>query len=125
MARILVIDDDPDMRALLRELLTAAGHEVVVAENGKQGVDLMNPYLAKAARVIITDIFMPEKNGIRTIAELRGRFPEVGIIAMCGKPEASNALSVAKRFGADKTLQKPFEPQEILAAVEEVLNRKW
>jgi CheY-like chemotaxis protein len=123
MPRILVIDDDINTRELLEELLTAAGHEVVLAENGKRGVTLMNPYLAKPARIIITDIFMPEKNGIEIIAELRHRFPGVGIIAMSGEVGPKSLLGAAAQRGADKTIQKPFTAEEILSAVEEVLNR--
>jgi DNA-binding response OmpR family regulator len=122
MARILVIDDDVNTRELLKELLTAAGHEVVVAENGRRGVDLMNPYTAQPARIIITDMFMPEKNGVQTIMELRGRFPEAGIIAISGEVGTKSLLGTALQCGADKTVQKPFEAQEILAAVAEVLN---
>lgn len=124
MPRILIIDDDLNTRELLKELLTAAGHEVVLAENGKRGVLLMNPSIAQPARIIITDIFMPEKNGIQTIAELRGRFPEAGIIAISGEVGPKSLLGTALRLGADKTVQKPFEAEEILSAVKEVLNRR-
>ena len=123
MPRILVIDDDVNTRDLLKEILTAAGHEVVVAENGLRGIELMNPYNAQPARVIITDMFMPGKNGVQTITELRGRFPEAGIIAISGEVGTKSLLGAALQCGADKTVQKPFQTQEILAAVEAVLNR--
>ncbi len=122
MPRILVIDDDLNTREVLEQLLSAAGHEVVLAKDGKRGVDLMNPYVAPPARLIITDIFMPEKNGLQTIAELRRQFPEVGIIAISGEVGAQNLLGTAKRLGADMIIQKPFEAEEILSAVKEVLG---
>ncbi len=117
MARILVIDDDPDMRALLEQTLKSAGHEVALAEDGRQGVD---QYRANQADLVITDIYMPGQEGLETIIELRRRFPEVTIIAVSGR--ATAMLSVAQKLGAVEVLQKPFGTGELLVAVEKALR---
>jgi DNA-binding NtrC family response regulator len=119
MTRILVIDDDVEMRSMLEQTFAAAGHEVVLAADGKNG---LREYRAQPAGLVITDIFMPEKEGLETIGELHREFPTVKIIAMTGKPGAGNILDVAKRLGAIKTIEKPFRPDEILRVVEEVLT---
>src|SRR5687767_1549944 len=81
MARILVIDDDRDVRTLVLYELEAAGHEVRAASDGAQGMALQR---ALAADVVVTDIFMPEKEGIETICDLNAEFPQVKIIAISG-----------------------------------------
>ena len=81
MARILIIDDEEKFRKMLRQMLERAGHEVVEAPDGKEGVKL---YREKLTDLIITDIFMPEKEGIQTIKELKRDFPEAKIIAISG-----------------------------------------
>jgi CheY-like chemotaxis protein len=118
MARILVIDDDTEMRAMLEQTLRSAGHEVALAEDGKQGVAL---YRAQPAALVLTDLFMPNREGLETIIELRKDYPGILIIAMCGKPGAGGLLSIAQRLGAARVIQKPFHPHELLQAVEEVL----
>lgn len=119
MARILVIDDDPDMRAMLEQMLRAAGHEVISAMDGKAGVGL---YRASPADLVMTDLFMPNQEGLETIIELRREFPEVAITAMSGKTAADTMLSIAKRLGAVGTLQKPFFPLQLLCEVERALK---
>ena len=119
MARILVIDDDAEMRAVLQQALTAAGHEVALAADGGQGMELLR---ATPADLVVTDLFMPRQEGIETIVQLRRDFPELPIIAISGNPEATDMLTVARRLGAVKTLEKPFQPQELLSAVAEVLQ---
>jgi DNA-binding NtrC family response regulator len=121
MARILVIDDDAEMRAMLEQTLASVGHEVVLAANGKQG---MRQYRAKPPSLVITDLFMPEKEGLETIIELRRDFPNVEIIAMSGKPTGNTLLSIAMHLGAARTIEKPFHPRDLLSAVEEVLGSK-
>ena len=81
MARVLVIDDDLDTRVLLEETLRSAGHEVLLASDGKEGLSI---YRTKPADVVITDIYMPTKGGLETIIELRQSCPEVPIIALSG-----------------------------------------
>ena len=119
MARILVIDDDVDMRALLDEMLRTGGHEVVQAGDGRDGVA---KYRSARVDLVITDLCMPNQEGLETIVELRRDFPGVAIIAMSGKTFARTMLSIAIRLGAVETLEKPFQPAELLAAVARALK---
>ena len=121
MARILVIDDDPDMRALLEQTLKSAGHEVALAADGRQGVD---QYRANPADLVITDLYMPGQEGLETIIELRKRFPEAAIMAMSGRATAATMLSVAQKLGALEILQKPFDTGELLKAVGKALRTR-
>jgi CheY-like chemotaxis protein len=118
---ILVIDDDDQLRGMLREMLEHAGYEVADAPNGKEGIRL---YRENPADLVITDIIMPEKEGIETIMDLRREFPEVKIIAMSGGGtiEAEKYLRMAKGLGAVRTLTKPIERKELLEAVREVID---
>ncbi len=118
MARVLVIDDEPDMRAFLQETLEAAGYGVMLAEDGEEGV---KQYRAAPADLVITDLFMPKQEGLETIRQLRREFPESRIIAMSGKPAASTMLTIAQYLGAFTTLQKPFAADELLSAVRNML----
>jgi DNA-binding NtrC family response regulator len=118
MANVLVIDDDPDIRELLKTELEAAGHKISLAVNGREGVQR---YKKSQIDLVITDLFMPEQEGLETIKQLRMEFPEVSIIAMSGKPTGGTMLSVAKRMGAVAVLQKPFQIQELLKAIEQAL----
>ena len=121
MARILVIDDTASVRELLEQMLRLTGYDVVLAANGKEGIDQLR---RQPVELVITDLFMPEKEGLETIQELRRDFPNIGIIAMSGEPGMPSLLGIAKRFGALKTIEKPFDRAEMLAAVEEVLRSK-
>jgi len=122
MARILVIEDDNDVRKLLREILEHAGYEVEEASNGEEGI---RRYREKQADLIITDIIMPKKEGIETITDLRVEFPDVKVIAISGGgrlgPEPY--LELAKGFGANRIIMKPFTTTEILEAVQELLEQ--
>src|SRR5438067_747941 len=119
MARVIIIDDDPDMRALLEQVLTSAGHEVVLAADGAEG---MKGYHLKPADLVITDLYMPNQDGLETIQQLRTLAPGVPIIAMSGRTAAPRMLSIARTVGAIWGLQKPFSPGEILSAVEKALR---
>jgi DNA-binding NtrC family response regulator len=119
MARILVIDDEPDVRVLLEQTLKSAGHEVILAADGREGVER---YCTSPADLVITDLYMPNQEGLETIGELRRRFPEVAIIAMSGKAAALTMLSIAQKFGAIGILHKPFLNDELIAAVEKALR---
>ena len=118
MARILVIDDDADTRTLLEHTLRSAGHEVVLAADGREGVQ---HYRTQPADLVITDLYMPIQQGLDTIIQLRKEYPAVRIIAMCGKSTAIPMLSAAQRLGAVGFLQKPFLPDQLLAEVAKVL----
>ncbi len=119
MARILVIDDSAAVRELLEQMLRLTGHDVAVAGNGKEGLEQIR---RQPVELVITDLFMPEKEGLETIQELRRDFPDIAIIAMSGEPGLPSLLGIAKRFGAVKTIEKPFDRTEMMAAVEEVLR---
>jgi CheY-like chemotaxis protein len=123
MARILIIDDDKMVLNMLRQVLEGAQHTVVEASNGEVAMRLWREH---SADLIITDILMPEKDGLEVIRELRRECPTVKVIALSGGSRKIHfdALDVAKRFGALSTLEKPFELKELLASVSTVLNTK-
>ena len=120
MARILVIEDDPGMRDLMEKSLEEAGHEVFLAADGKQGLKLQR---AEAMELIITDIYMPEMEGLEFIRTIRKGTSNIPIIAVTGDTDP-RSLESAKKLGAVKTMTKPFRPEELRAAVRMVLNRK-
>jgi CheY-like chemotaxis protein len=122
MARILVIDDHADVRVAMQGVLQLAGHSVAVAADGNSGLGLQRK---APADVVITDIFMPETDGMETIHQLRTEFPRLKIIAMSGGGRISKQLdylAMARELGADMILNKPFDPAALLNAVDEVLN---
>ena len=120
MALILVIDDEEGMRALLRGLLEKEGHKVLEAPDGMAGIRL---YQENRPDLVITDIFMPEKEGTQTILELRKNNPNVKIIAISGGELAAriDVLGTAKIFGALRVLAKPFRLEDMRQAVKELL----
>ena len=113
MARILVIDDDDLIRLFVKQIVESAGHEVAEAENGAYGIRLLK---ARPFDAIITDIFMPDMDGLETIRELRKDHPTLKIIAMSsgGQIGSSDYLEMARRFGADKVIAKPFVADQLL-----------
>lgn len=121
MTRILVIDDDPNIRQMVCRMLEREGYEVEVASNGKEGID---KFRAVPASLIITDIIMPEQEGIETIRMLRTDFPDCRIIAMSGggRIGPSDYLSMAKLLGATVSLSKPFDRGQLLDAVRQALS---
>jgi len=118
MARILVIDDRPDERAIVHDMLRSAGHDVLLAASGREG---LKTYRDGPTDLVITDLFMPEIDGVETILALRREFPAAKVIAMSGNTSAEAMLSVARRLGSVATLQKPFTAQNLLAAVQNAL----
>jgi len=121
MARILVIDDDEQVLDMLYESLTREGYDVLKASNGEQGLRL---YREKSVDLIITDIIMPEKEGIETIIELRQDFPNVKIIAISGGGRAGTKdyLQMAKIFGVQRTFTKPVAREQLLDAIKELIK---
>ncbi len=118
MSTILVIDDEPLVRRVLVRLLHSAGHETAEAGDGVEGLrvyDVVQPDL------VITDLVMPEKEGLETIADLREQNPDLPVIAMTGVMPR-NFLDFARDFGAVTTLVKPFTRDEVLAAVNQALD---
>jgi DNA-binding response OmpR family regulator len=118
MARILVIDDDTQFRTTLEKILKAANYEVVLAADGNEGIQKQN---AEPMDLIIIDLFMPEREGLETIQQLRKDFPELPIIAISGNDMSGPMLTIASKLGADKILQKPFNAGIILKAIQEVV----
>ena len=121
MAVILIIDDDHQFRKMLRKTLEHDGYEVLEASNGLEGVNIFKEHHAD---LVITDIIMPEQEGIETIAQLRKDYPTLKIIAMSGggliKPE--NYLNIAKKLFSQRTFQKPFDRKDFLTAVRELTH---
>ena len=114
MATILIIDDDDLIRVLLRSALEEAGYEVTEAANGRQGLEL---YRHRPTDLVITDIVMPEMNGLDMLLALTREFLDAKVIAISGAGEEKNALDVAKLLGARQTFQKPFSLPHLLGAV--------
>jgi len=120
MASILVIEDDALIRQFLLEALTRQGYAVRVAIHGIEGLRF---YRAEPADLVLTDLVMPEQDGLSTIMELRQIAPTVRIIAMSGGMVQNPQLylQLAEKLGADRVLRKPFLLQDLLALVTEVL----
>ena len=116
MARIIVIEDEAAIRRLVTRILARSGHEVREAENGRDGVAL---HRAEPADLVITDVFMPEQDGIETIRQIREFAPDTPIIAMSGGGARGSvdSLEGAEAIGAQTVMQKPFSPGELEQAV--------
>jgi CheY-like chemotaxis protein len=119
MAKVLLIDDDAIFRSVLAATLEKAGHVVTEASDGRQGIA---QFRADPAELVITDLVMPEKEGIETIMALRRDYPQVKVIAMSGAMHSGTYLRLAGELGAERTLGKPFAPEELLDAVDTVLG---
>ncbi|MFO0705288.1 MAG: response regulator [Nitrospira sp.] len=122
MPSVLVVDDEDQIRQLIRETLEQAGYEVQEASDGKQGLER---YRAKPADLVIMDILMPDQDGLESIMTLRREFPAARVIAITGGSDMIgilNFLDVAKMLGARRTLQKPFDMQTLLDAAQSELT---
>jgi DNA-binding response OmpR family regulator len=121
--RILLIEDDDALRDTLRKTFARAGYEVDDAPNGRAA---LQAYGRVRSDVVITDIVMPDKEGLETISELRRLAPNTKIIAISGAGigRADDYLGMARRLGASRILAKPFSGDEILAIVAEVLAQE-
>jgi CheY-like chemotaxis protein len=121
MASILLVDDNDEFRTMLSKVLTRAGFQVQEASDGRQAIEL---YGIHPSDLVITDLVMPEKEGLETIMEFKRLYAGSKIIAISGEerigPQAS--LQVAKALGAQRVLAKPFSDRDILEAVSEVLK---
>ena len=117
MMRVLVIDDNDDFRNLALRWFQIHGIEAEGASDGAEGLELQR---ARPATVIVTDIFMPEKDGVETIRELLREFPKAKIIAMTGHESLTDYDAFAREIGAAKTFRKPFKLDDLLAAVNEL-----
>lgn len=121
MARILVIDDIPEIRELLKDGLGNAGHEVITASEGGEAI---RQFRDNPCDLVITDLIMPGKEGIETIREFRQIDPGIKIIAISGGSSmaADNYLVLAKKLGADLTVQKPFSVRDMISRIEDLLG---
>lgn len=115
--RILVIEDDAAIRRMIYRILNEEGHEVFEAAHGKEGMKLLAG--TPGIDVVITDIIMPEKEGMEVLQELRENYPEIKTMAISGggKLSAHDYLSLAKVMGADIVLSKPFVRRDLVDAL--------
>lgn len=120
MPYVLIVDDERPIRELLAVVFEGAGFEVAVAETGVEG---LRSIAARRPDLLVTDILMPEKEGIETILELRIKDPTLPIFAMSGGSQRTgiDVLAMASRLGAIRTYAKPFDPFELLEAARQVL----
>jgi len=121
MKKILVIDDENSIRLLLKKMLEREGFDVMTASDGKEGMDI----ISKAAfDLVITDIVMPEKEGIEIIMELKKGYPDIPIIAISGggivMPEIY--LDLAEKLGAVHTFSKPIDKETLVSTIKEILS---
>ena len=124
MKRILIIDDDESIRRAIRRPLSKAGFSVQVAVNGTEGV---SQFLGGQFDLVIVDIWMPEKNGLETLTEIRRNTPEAKVIVMSGGERGmapTSQLKRAKELGAVATLTKPFPLSDLLQAVHEATQSR-
>lgn len=121
MARILVSDDDAAVRSVLNRHLTAAGHEVIEAGDGQRCLEVLR---TGAVDLLVLDIYMPQPDGIAVIAQANRDFAHVPILAMSGGGTVSRdqTLEIARRLGATRTLSKPFEREDFISVVRELLG---
>lgn len=122
MARILVFDDELSILLMIKKMLEKAGHEVDLALNGREGIELLEK---NRPDLVITDILMPEKEGLETIMELRKKYPALKIIAISGggRIGPEGYLPSAKHLGADMVFQKPLVQKEFMEAISLLLGK--
>ncbi len=118
MAKILVIDDEPTVLESIEQVLQTAGHKITSAGSGS---DAIRSFRADPPDLVITDIFMPDPDGLQLIVYFHKFFPDLPIIAITGNPRG-NTLQVAKTLGAAAALPKPFSVEELLSAVDAALR---
>jgi DNA-binding response OmpR family regulator len=118
--RILIVDDHEDLRTMLQVWLQAEGYEVVVAPDGGAALGLLD---RNPVDLVVTDLCMPETDGIEMIVEVKKRFGHVPIVAMSGWTSSGGIdyLQVAREIGAVRTLKKPFDPVELSKIVRELI----
>jgi DNA-binding NtrC family response regulator len=115
--RVLLIDDEQMVRKIVRKMLERNGHQVTEAENGRLGLEQLK---AGSFDLVITDIIMPEMEGVETLVTVREQYPDVKVIAMSGGGRTGNIdfLSAAEKLGASAILHKPFTLGSLTAAIE-------
>ena len=118
--RILVVEDDVQVRKMVCKVLNNQGYDLAEAANGKEVFKIL-----VNIKIVVADIIMPEKDGLETIQELKRDYPDIKILAISGggKISAQNYLILAQKVGADLILKKPFDKQELLDAVKQLENQ--
>ena len=117
-ASVLVVDDEPGVRSALRLVLEHGGYSVTEAANGIEAMDRLRTH---SVDVVLIDLFMPEKEGLETIADFRQQYPGLKIIAISGA-FSGEFLEIAKHLGADQALAKPIRGADLLATIQGVLS---
>jgi CheY-like chemotaxis protein len=120
-SRVLVIDNDEQLRSTLCSALIAAGHEVAAAANGNQALHVLD---TRAVDIAVVDIVMPDRTGLEILGELKTYYPDVRILAISGngRDDRPDFLGLARRMGADASLAMPFLPRELIAAVQRLAH---
>jgi len=120
MAKILVIDDDTLVRAVLTSILEQVGHTVLTAEDGLRGMAMFHE---ERPDLVITDLVMPEQQGIQTLAKIRGEDPNAKVIVMSGSGRIGDTdfLAEAQALDANDIVAKPFDPEDLLRSVSRCL----
>jgi YesN/AraC family two-component response regulator len=120
MRKILIIDDEPYILLMLKKMLERAGYEVDLASNGREAMEIFE---RNSADLVITDIIMPDKEGLELILEMKKQTPDLKIIAMSGGGRISpeSYLECAMHFGAEKVFQKPFKQKDLVRAVKQLM----
>lgn len=121
MKTILVIDDDPIMRETIRDILQVDDHNVVLASNGREGMAFLD---ILEVDMILTDVLMPEKDGIEVIMEAKRKYPKIKILAISGGGfiSAKNYLKMARDLGANASVMKPFDIDDLVNNVNRLLG---
>jgi DNA-binding response OmpR family regulator len=121
MKRILIIEDDPALNQYLGDILAKAGYDVTSAKNGIEGLEAIRGCWPDA---IVLDIFMPEKDGLEVLMELRRLSRKLCVLVISGKQHllSGSSLHLAEKLGANATLSKPFTPKELLNQVSGLLG---
>jgi len=121
MAKILLVEDDDEVRSVLKTLLQEEGHEVSEAAEGNAAIE---QFLKLSVDLVVTDLVMPDKEGLETIIDLRRTHPDVKIMAMSGggRNSPQDYLDMAKRLGAIEVIAKPFSIDDFLRCVNRALS---
>ena len=121
MTKILIIEDDTAVRACLESVISRAGYETATAADGRAGLQV---FRSEPFDLVITDIIMPEKDGIETIMDMKREQKDLKVLAISGggRAEPDNYLESARLLGADATMKKPFTHQEMLETIVKLLD---
>lgn len=121
MAKVLIIDDDLQILEILRRIYEDHSYDVRTASNGVEGI---RRFREEPADLVVTDLVMPDKEGLETIQELKRDYPDLKIIAMSGggRIGSENYLNVAELYGAERVFKKPFRLDDMIAAAKELLG---